>query len=62
MCQCIHGGGYLRGGSAQKVVNLPVNVDGTLEVGDPADLSLNQVITVNGGRDGSPIHSGRHEL
>ena len=32
----------------------------TLKIGNTADL--NQVVTVNSGRDGSPIHSGRHEL
>jgi len=53
---------YLRGGSAQKVVNLPVDVDGALKIGDTTNLSLNQVITVDGGGNGSPIHSSRHEL
>ena len=53
---------YLRGGSTQEVVHLPVDVDGALKIGNTADLSLNQVVTVNGGRDGGPIHSGRHEL
>ena len=53
---------YLCGRSTQEVVNLPVNVNGALEIGDTTNLSLDQVVAVNGGWDGSPIHSGRHEL
>ena len=53
---------YLRGRRAQKVVNLSVNVDGTLKIGDTANLSLNQVVAVNSCWDSSPIHPGRHEL
>ena len=53
---------YLGGGSAQKVVNLSVDVDGALEIGDATNLSLNQVVAVNGCWNGGPVHSGRHEL
>jgi len=53
---------YLRGGSSQKVVNLLVDVDSTLKIGDTTNLGLNQVITVDGGGDSGPIHPGRHEL
>ena len=56
------GKSHLCGRSTQKVVNLPVNVDGSLKVRDTANLSLNQVVTVNGGGDGCAIHSSGHEL
>ena len=53
---------YLRGGSSQKVVNLPIDVDGAFKIGDTANLSLNQVVAVDGGGDGGTVHSSRHEL
>ena len=53
---------YLRSRSAQKVINLSVGINGALKIGDTANLGLNQVVAVNGSRDGSPIHSGGHEL
>jgi len=52
----------LRGGGSQKVVNLFVDIDSTLQIGDSANLSLNQVVTVDSGGDSSAIHPGRHEL
>lgn len=55
-------GNYLRSRSSQKVVNLFVGIDSTLEIGDSTDLSLNQVVTVDGSGDSSAIHPGRHEL
>ena len=44
---------YLHGGSAQKVVYLPIDVDSALKIGDTSNLSLNQVVAVDGGGDGS---------
>lgn len=53
---------YLRSGRSQKVVDLLVDVDCALKIGDTTNLSLDQVVAVDGGGDSGSIHSGRHEL
>jgi hypothetical protein len=53
---------HLGAGSGQKVVDLLVDVDSPLQIGDTSDLSLDQVITVHGGRDGGGRESSGHEL
>ena len=53
---------HLGGGGTQKVINLLINVNGALKIGNTANLGLNQVVTVNGSGDGSAIHSSGHEL
>ena len=53
---------YLGGGSRQKVVNLPVDVDSTGQILDTANLSLDKVVAVDGSGDSSGVHTRRHEL
>ena len=53
---------HLSGRSGQEVVNLLVNRFGPLEILNTANLSLNQVVTVDGGWDSSCVHACRHEL
>ena len=50
------------GGGSQKIVDLLVDVDSTLEILDATDLGLDQVVAVDGGGDGGGIHAGGHEL
>jgi hypothetical protein len=46
----------------KEVVDLLVDVVGTSQVLDTTDLSLNQVVAVDRGGDGSLGKTGRHEL
>ena len=46
----------------QEVVDLLVDVDGTRQILHTANLGLNQVVAVHGGRDSSGVHARRHEL
>jgi hypothetical protein len=48
--------------SGQEVVNLLVDVDSPLQVGNTSNLSLDQVITVNSGGDGGSRETSGHEL
>lgn len=52
----------LGGSGREEVVNLLVDVLGAGQVLLAADLSLNQVVAVDGGRDGDGRETGRHEL
>lgn len=53
---------YLGGGSRQKVVNFPVDVDSTGQILDTANLGLDKMVAVDGGGDGCSVHARRHEL
>ena len=53
---------HLGGSSRQEVVNFPVDVYGALQVLDAADLGLDKMVTVNGGRNSSSVHACGHEL
>ena len=48
--------------SSEEVVNLLVDVLSTSKILDTSSLSLNQVVAVNGGRDGDGGETSRHEL
>lgn len=52
----------LGGSGGEEVVDLAVEVVGTGEVLDSADLGLDEVVAVDGRRDGSLGKTGRHEL
>lgn len=52
----------LGGSGGKEVVDLLVDVDGTLEILDSANLGLNQVITVDGGGDSGRVHTSGHKL
>jgi hypothetical protein len=53
---------YLSRGSGQEVVHLLVDVDGASKVLNTANLGLDKVVAVNGGRDSRGVHAGGHEL
>ena len=53
---------YLGRSRSQKVVNLLVCLDRALEILNTANLGLNQVVTVHGGRNSRGVHAGGHEL
>ena len=46
----------------KEVIDLLVNVDSAGKILGATNLSLNQVITVDGGGVGDLVHTGRHEL
>jgi hypothetical protein len=52
----------LGSGSGQEVVDFLVDIDGTSQILYTTNLSFNQVITVNSGRDGNAGKTSRHEL
>jgi hypothetical protein len=53
---------HLRGGSRKEVVDLLIDVNGTSQVLDTTSLGLNEMVTVDGGRNGCSVHAGGHEL
>ena len=55
-------GTHLRSSGRQKVIHLLVDVDRPLEILDTADLGLDKMVTVDGGRNGSGVHASGHEL
>ena len=46
----------------EEIVDLLVNADGARKILGTTHLSLNQVVTVYGGRVGNGRHASRHEL
>lgn len=50
------------GGGGKEVVDLLVDSVGASEILDTADLSLDEMVAVDGGGDGGGVHSGGHEL
>jgi hypothetical protein len=53
---------YLGRRGRKEVVHLLVNLVGTREILCAADLCLNQVVAVDGGRDRRGVHACGHEL
>lgn len=52
----------LGGCGGQKVVDFPVDVNGTGQILNTADLSLDEMVAVDSGGDGSGVHTSGHEL
>lgn len=52
----------LGSGGGKEIVDLLVDVNGTGQILGAADLSLNQMVTVDGGGGGNRGHTSRHEL